>query len=538
MTTPAPASSLLCLPCAVQVGFSGARTLFDRDGRSPAEISQIESAIITELVRELSGLRTALELGPHHFLAAISQIAVGGDTYFTRACGDRATGVALQRIFLPQPPDVYLSAVGSKGPDFSSSERAVAQELLRLPQIAHIQCVTNADSRHERLQETSHAILDECDVAICLVKPNPEIKPGGSGEFILLASQRKKPLLQIEVAFIEGRPKLTSTWRDLESFAPPALPSELAPLLCPTGSLPDASACCTTLKTYFSSRAKRHRHFFERAARRIILTHIAATLCATIALALPHDWVRPLMALLAAELAFLGWGYRTHHRLHHEKSSHQWAADRLGAEILRSVIALEKTHLHLAHLFRLRLQTEPGWARLFITLNLLQLISTRPNAEVSPQTQAAAYVAERLDRPDVGQIDYYRKHFDHANRLLRRLNGAFALCVGLAVVATAAKLAKVGGGLPGPDWLGEALGTLAVVFPMLAVGALSWASALDYQARKITYSEMLEFLQKQRSVLLAVSTHRELRKHILETEYRLLGETAEWFARRNVTDVA
>jgi len=296
-----------------------------------------------------------------------------------------------------------------------------------------------------------------------------------------------------------------------------------------------------TLKNFFSKKAGTHRRVFEKAALTVIGTHVGATICAAVALSITDhgDTIHfGLVALLISELGLLVWGFRRHHRLLHEKHAREWAGDRMGAEIARSARRLVRTHLHLSHLFRLRMRQEPGWRALLTTLNLLHLRSTRPHANRPVKKLAKSYVRARLifERPNLkptGQIPYYERTRDEARSALRRLNGAFAACVTFAIVATTAKLIAI---CADPQGHGRAavLGAMAVVFPVLAVGALSWANALDYQARATINDDMVRVLERQRAAIERCTDLRELRRLILETENALFTEVSEWHARRAV----
>jgi len=82
------------------------------------------------------------------------------------------------------------------------------------------------------------------------------------------------------------------------------------------------------------------------------------------------------------------------------------------------------------------------------------------------------------------------------------------------------------------------LGTLAIVTPVLAAGALSLAMALDLEAQEHTYRDMREFLMQQERNLRNATSNREYADLVLETEFQLLGETANWFSRRSFVTVA
>ena len=81
------------------------------------------------------------------------------------------------------------------------------------------------------------------------------------------------------------------------------------------------------------------------------------------------------------------------------------------------------------------------------------------------------------------------------------------------------------------------MGTLAIVLPVIAVGGLSWAAALDRQARVETFGETLNFLLRQRPHLEQADTVEEFDYLLLDTETELLGEIANWYSRRSTAGV-
>src|SRR5205085_1111796 len=109
-----------------------------------------------------------------------------------------------------------------------------------------------------------------------------------------------------------------------------------------------------------------------------------------------------------------------------------------------------------------------------------------------------------------------------------RLNNAtrmFAVFSALAIGATVFELLIVSGAtgekLERQHWLTATLGVLAIILPVLAVGTLSLAAAMDYEARTHTFGEVLTFLERQRELLIQAATRREFEGLMLETEARL-----------------
>jgi len=86
--------------------------------------------------------------------------------------------------------------------------------------------------------------------------------------------------------------------------------------------------------------------------------------------------------------------------------------------------------------------------------------------------------------------------------------------------------------------ISDTLGFFAIISPVIAVGAVSLAAALDWKARVHTYQEMVNFLKGQEGILKNADSRIEVEKLILETESHLLGEVANWFTRRSFAEVA
>jgi hypothetical protein len=161
----------------------------------------------------------------------------------------------------------------------------------------------------------------------------------------------------------------------------------------------------------------------------------------------------------------------------------------------------------------------PGELRpLLRTLNVLHLQGRRALDPAGWKARRDRYVSERLKQPKKGQIDYYDGELAGARGRLKLARGAFYIGSGGAVVAT--------------------LGFLAVLLPVVAMAALSLAASLDLEARTHIYEEMLDFLKAQTALLNQAGSENEFAALAVETESRLLGETANWYARRAFTGVA
>lgn len=539
-------SSVSAIPLVVQVGFGGSRMLFDPALHPGIDAERFESDAVHALAERLLRLRAELNLTDRHFLCGISQIAIGADTVFTRACQALAMP---QWVLLPQQRDDYLAAASSSGvPDFSAEQSNAAQALLGSPHIIHELVVSNAASRTERLEDTNFEIARLSDLLVCLVRESADARPGGTQDLVAQAHKRNIPVLELTVGVRDGLPVLTEIWHRRNEFSAPTLPGGLSGIrmaMPAPHELPDSHSYASEIKTQASTRAKERTRLFKNSAFVIVGTHIAATACAAGALAFHHPWALP--ALLVVELGLLLYGLRIHHLLHRADASHAWALSRLVAEVARSVALVHRVPVYLEYLFTLPFPDEIR--PLLRTLNVLHLRSSR-GALASPWEKARDdYVRLRFLGQD-GQLAFYGREARFARRWLRRARRVFmAFSIG-ALSVSALKLAI---NLPhGPQetmsesmpWiddllhpLGASFGVLAILLPLFAVAALSWAAAFDLDARANTFADALRFLKKQKRFLDLAASPREFATTVLETEHRLLGEIVNWFSRRSFTGV-
>lgn len=511
--------SPLGLPLVVQLGFAGARRLLD----DPT----LEGAVETRLVERLRRLPEELGLTDRHFFCGISQIAIGADTAFTRAC---ATLQWPQRILLPQPVEDYLGAVGADGvPDFSEQQRSVARRLLGSDHIIQTRVVSEAPERTERFVDANLELVRVSDVLVCLVRASEGGKPGGTRSLIEHAGRLGRPLLVITMRVANGEPTFEDTWSNQQAFKLPALPAELAGLAPELSGIPSASAYFDRLRHFSGEVAARKQRLFKAAALVIIGTHVLATLIAAFALRV-HGGILP--GLLVLELALLLTGFATHRALHRSKAARSWAMSRLVAEIGRSLSTLV-AKAYPSHLFSLPFPQE--LRSLLRTLNTLHLRSTR-DLDDRWEDRRDHYLEARVD----DQIGFYGRALATARRRSRLAQVVFGLGSALAIIAAATKLAST--------WLVTApaaqeglatwLGTAAIVLPVIAVAAVSLAASFDLDARIHTYLEMQEFLKTRREHLVQAESERAFAALALQTEARLLGENVNWYYRHAFAKVA
>src|SRR6185503_12465688 len=104
------ADAMARMPLAVQVGFAGSRHLFDAAAFPDLDPTDVERQVLSLFIGYLAQLPATLGLTSDHFLCGVSQIAVGADTVFVRACQSLKI---VHRVLLSQPRDAFLSAKSS-----------------------------------------------------------------------------------------------------------------------------------------------------------------------------------------------------------------------------------------------------------------------------------------------------------------------------------------------------------------------------------------------------------------------------------------
>ncbi len=516
----------------VQLAFAGPRKLLAPETHPVVQAQDVEATILDQLTALLHHkLRSDLKLSDYHFVCGHSQLAVGADTIFARAM--QGLGWP-HRIFLPQNREDFLNAVSAKGtPDFNAEERRVAMAILSGSSVIQERVVSDSADRHLRFEDVNRELVRVSDVVVCLVTDTGSGGRGGTNDLIEEARRHERPTLLVHLAVdSSGTPSLRPEWQRLEQFKLPEAPPQLARVATAPGFPASMKDYCQSLKSYASQMSKTRQRVFRWAAVAVIAAHLVATGLAVTAL-LTHDSTY-LPALLSGELVFLALGFSIHLYLHRPNATQDWALARLVAEIARSVGALDGTPGYLSHLFVLPLP--PSLRPILRTLNVRHLAEVRGVTGQPFESRRNAYIASRLDSPKTGQISYYKRASAGAKRLLFFANWGFVLASLAAIAATLSKLTIITRYVhlaAAQHAMYEALlGSIAVILPIVAVGALSLAASLDLHGRAHTYSDMLKSITKQAENLRKASSERSFAALALETETLLLGETANWYSRR------
>jgi hypothetical protein len=539
------------LPLVVQVAFAGARQLGD-DTLDDSARAAFEAAVAQQLQSALADLPRRLGLGDMHFLVGISQMAAGADLLFSESAARLGWG---QRVFLPQQREAYLAAVGSAGPDFNPAESERATCILNSTHVIEESVVTSAPTRADRFCETNAAILAEADALVCLRVADRSGKVGGTQAMRDRAKALEKAVLELVLQVAsDGTPTLQATFhgvrdsQDQPRMLAPSLP-DTAPRVVPAIKLaapirpaywPAMFDYVEALKTASSAGSQQRQTFFRIAACTVVGTHVVATLLALLAMtSLVAGGPGCLLKwVLAAEVGLLLLGYLTHRSLHHGRHAEQWAMARLCSEVARSVRAYGRLPGTLRYL--LALPMPDSLKPLLRTLVVLHLRAVRGAVGEDYRQELERYRDERLKNPDPrrGQIAYYAGKQSEAKWHARWARRAFKTMSVMAMLAAGAKLVFKLGGVPVAGGLGDGLAIAAVLLPVVAVGVLSYTSALDIEARWHTFAQMHSFAERQALYMVGVSSPGEAASIAADTESRLLGETVTWYSRRAYTSIA
>lgn len=592
---------LPCIPLVVHVGFAGKRFFYDAKKHPEIDEARFFQEVEWQLADMLRGLRAELGLSKMHFFCGISQVAIGADTVFTRACHqlhEESGGWDFkQRIFLPQPTEAFLTARSENGTegkegtaDFTTAQADAARDLLKLGHIIEVRPVSTSVNRTEQFEDVTLDLARVSDVCMALIREDEAAGredsaavSGGTLDLVKSAAIRHRPVLMIKVSVADGHAVLRKEWQwnfprsglhtsppAPAKFTPPALPAVLDGCTVAAGDYAEA------VKKFAGRRAARHQWFFKWAACIIIGTHVVATALAVIGLCfgkthgpaecasnhLPEvhaapdasreagkhpgqqaNWVANAKPwLLGGEVILLLIGLGVHFGLHKGHAVRKWAIARLIAETARSVTNMNGARGYLGHLFTLPM---PEFLRsLLRTLNFFHLWKTRDLRPDDWKRRRCDYIRNRLTSRRGGQIRYYTLQRDKARRRLRVANAVFYLGTTCALTATFIEwLMHPGCPLhcPSLGWLGSAEDSFplaSILLPVISVAALSLAASFDLEARLHTYSEMVDFLRQQRKFLARANSDHEFATLVLQTETRLVGENVNWFSRRAFTGVA
>jgi hypothetical protein len=505
------------------IGFSGHRVLKNEDEIAAIIADQLQK-IRADVVGEL---------------AAISSIAVGGDTVFA----EQVWNAGIKWIaLLPFPEDEF-----KKDAKFGDEPESVwmkrwerSKESLDKAVVTDIWSPVRDEKSYK---DVGINMVDECDILIAVWDGQKAKGPGGTAEIVAYARAQRipKPVVWIHAEtgkvvrkhfperFIDETYEILSRWK-------------------PTKRKEARNAVedfFNRVDDFASVRINKIRYLEMRV---IIYNTVAAFIVGlTLAFRLTQvDWV-------TASLVAVGFGFFAALLLQWSYQKEIALQARLLAEFCRSLLATWDFPERLTDLYR---GNVPQLQHLMRSL-LWNRDIERNNREVKTNTPPATaagkdltaftthYIADRLENPKTGQINYYRKQWrKSAPKVFWYGRAAFVASATAVVAALTLEFldlpanynpfpaisnlivdtgkAEVPHEFPWLDCLGIAAPLVASVFTALV-------TVNEHKRRAARYQEMEQFLEDAKLRLSNVLTHRAIRRVIIETETALLGENYQWY---------
>jgi len=551
-------------PCVIQIGFAGARNLYEGLDLSKEERDP-DSLVLNELkqILEKDGyIWNKLGLQDHHFFSGVSQMAIGGDFLFSRACGEVINKIPHQ-VVLPLHRKGFLNdrSESDDSPDFSDEQKKQAVNLLDSCHVISELCVAGSSSRHDRFEEVNLHILRVSSIIIGIYPETKIGRSGGTRELMQAAKRQGRYVVELVLSSEDGKlrtsgPKWFQSKLNIKSDNRLSLNSGIKEgklngtkkysRLFP--HLINLESAAASAKTGASDSSKSKKDKFERAARLILVAHVLATVMATAGLVIKYcspldSWMsypKIIMSLLIAEIILLLRGYYVHHQLHKELVTAEWSQNRVIAELCRSILrGASKTKSKLNYLFELPFDSSlRSLNRTFYVLNLIRLKEANQNAFNSNTAQE--YVKTRLLEPTPkkspkGQIPYHESREKKNKRTFNVYSKLFQILTLFAITAVFAKLLLKVFHVESPSWI---FSGIAILFPVIAVAILSWAHILDSEGRHQSHEQTKEMAEVMAERIRNAESEMEFIQLVDITERRLLMETLEWESRTKNKGVA
>lgn len=488
------------------VGFTGHRTL------AKPELIQPQLVQAVDRIAVHSG-------GP---LAAVSSAAKGADTLFAELCRDRNLPWVL---LLPFAEEEFFNEHDFEPADLERIRPLVERAVLRHIEPGGTEGTTDHEQRANAFADCSARTVDESDYLIA-VWDGQHGSTGGTGGTVAYARAQAKPIIWINSltgAITEENFAASAT---ADTASTPSLVRDTA-----TGGLPAVSAT----QRYHDELAVKRGPESQTIVRDVIFWHLGATFAGL------FEPVLGLAAWAAAlfksfKLVVLLYARKRAHAQHHIK--HEWLRSRIIAELCRSAIATWP--LTCAAKTRAPV-TVPGfrdWQRSLILWRHLA-----PPGELSLPAQRDAYLANRLESKETGQIPYFEKEYAEALRRQRKWQRIATWSTNIAIACAAAGLLILVGYKIAPDnpvihslkSVKPYVTLAALCLPLLSSAAFTLLMASDCNRRVERNREMLAHLKQCRDRIRAAKTRSALERHVTETESMLILEVLEWHSVTHFT---
>lgn len=451
------------------VGFAGHRAVSD-----PA-------AAKAAIARELEIIRGTIE----GELVGISSAAAGADLLFLEACGEAAVRTV---VLLPFSRERFHE-------DFE--DEAEWQRACKLMDAAWwCEVSPGGEEAPAAYHVVARESLDIAERMLFLWDGKAPRGLGGTGETVLETRERRIPARIISADTLESR------W-DVD---PPALKTD--PVFTSLPAVGEVSELFEKLDERAASSAPRSRRF---SAWSMSLNHLATILQAVLvvaALAAPVGaLVKFILVLIAAILPWVGSRLRWKER---------WIRDRVGAELLRSLLASHQPGSPLRppaiELF--------GREEAFLRTAAMHLIRHRGDWE----TARDKYLRERVD----GQIGYLKSKGEKAAAKMRIFGTLFWASALTSMILGGIAVAGAFMGTKPTSPAGIWLIFLTTVLPGVAAWCLAMISVFEFKRRASLYRQLVEELVRLRPKVAAANCASALTRAMQQIERLLLNEVWEW----------
>jgi len=456
------------------VAFAGHRAVPDPAGAKAA------------IIRELEVIRGTIE----GELVGIASAAAGADLLFLEACGEAGIRTV---VLLPFPRERFQE-------DFEDEV-----EWNRACALMDAAWWCEVSPGGEEAPAAYHVVaresLDIAERMLFLWDGKAPRGLGGTGETVMESRERRIPSRIISADTLEAR------W-DVE---PPA--SKADPAFADFPETTEVSELFQRLDDRASTSAPRSRRF---SAWSMSLNHLATFLQAILVVAAlaaeVGALVKFILVLIAAALPWIGGRLRWKER---------WIRDRVGAELLRSLLASHQPGSPLRppaiELF--------GREEAFLRTAAMHLIRHRGAWE----TARDDYLRERVD----GQIGYLKSKGETAAARMKVFGALFWSSAWLSMVLGGIAVAGAFMGAKATSPTGVWLVFLTTVLPGVAAWCLAMISVFEFKRRASLYRQLVDELIRLRPKVAAANCASALTRAMQQIERLLLNELWEWQGSRD-----
>jgi hypothetical protein len=479
--------SAIHLPAVLAIGFTGHRNLPD-EARCRKWIS--------DFLQERKAATPGIVYG-------VSSAAAGGDLLFAESC--LQLGLPL-RILLPVPKDDFRS-------DFEAATWARVERVLS--QAVSVEVTGDDAPREERYYECGIETVQQSQLMIALWDGQPSRGMGGTEEIVSFVKKVGKPLVWFHSETGAVQIYNEDTMRNL--LHDPEL--EFLNQLPDRGATAPADSAAGLASAWFGKidgNASRFAPQVRRLASIPIVYTAAAAVCSGVA---SHGGASSAWLEASAVLGITAAAVPAVLRLNQRQAL--WARTRTAAEVCRSVLALWSTP---ALYEVIGPEIIPELSGILMSLNYLRM-EDAARSKASLENFKAIYRRERLS----GQIEYFSRHAERAEREGRRFRVVAWLATGLAILVaawwSAAKNGLFGAHAPSASTL---LALAVSGLFQVATVASALVVVNDCNRRQERYRELSNWLTDWDAQLDALRTWSSVLQVANRVEKALLVELLEW----------